>query len=108
MLSLVRGKPTGPLSEVALRQFISKALDKNWIREGFHSEVERADRNISHEDIIHGLEGRWTLTESRPPSNDRQSGYSYTLKTRDLEDEELILVVCPNLQDQTLKIATKY
>jgi hypothetical protein len=109
MLSLVQGQsPASPLSEAALRQFVVKALDKGWVREGFHSEVERADRHISHDDIIYGLDRSWVLLEARAPSESWHTGYSYKLQTVDLEDEELILVICPNLTNQTLKVATKY
>jgi hypothetical protein len=108
MLTLSEARSPQPLSESALRLFITKALNKDWIREGFHSEVERADRNISHDDIRYGLERNWTLIEVRPPSKPHHKGFSYALKTRDLEDEELILVVCPDLQAHTLKVATKF
>ena len=109
MLSLAgaASTPPKPLTEAALRQFISKALDKGWVREGYHSEVQRADRNISHDDILHGLERNWKLLSSRPPSDPRHVGYTYTLQTVDLEGDDLILVVCP-MQDQTLKVVTKY
>ncbi len=103
-----KGPKPGPLTEAALRQFIAKALDKDWIRESFHSEVERADRNISHDDVIHGLERNWTLIEVRPPTESWHKGYSYKLQTVDLETDELILVVCPDLETQTLKVATKF
>ena len=106
MLSSSRG--IRPLKESALRDFIKRALDRGWVRETFHSDVERAERNISHDDIRFGLEADWTLLEIREPSERYHKGFSYKLKTIDLEDCELILVVCPDLQSHTLRVATKF
>ncbi len=62
-----------PLSEAGLRQAVTKALDKGFIREAWHSEVERADRNISDDDIRFGLERKsWTL--ERAPDYDEDHG----------------------------------
>jgi hypothetical protein len=105
MLSLVGKAPPDPLSDRALKEFIRYALDKGWIRESFHSEVERADRNITHADLVFGLEYDWTLEEAR--FADEYGSYTYCLETMDLDDQELHIVVCP-MKDRTLKIVTKF
>lgn len=96
-----------PMSEAGLRQFISKALDKGFIREGFHSEVERAERNISDEDIQYGLSRKnWVI--EREPEQSKTGGFKYLIRTVDIEQEELHLLVKPDTETGTLKVLTKY
>jgi hypothetical protein len=97
-----------PMSEAALRQFVAKALDKDWIREGFHSEVENAYRNISDEDIRYGLERRDWCVEGDPEPGENSGEFKYVIRTVDIELAELHVVVLPHTQTGTLKIITKY
>ena len=94
-----------PMSEAALRQFINKALEKGWVRESFHSEVERAYRNISDEDIQHGLGRKDWVIGGKPEQV--KKGFKYLIRTVDIEKEELHLLVLPT-DDETLIILTKY
>ncbi len=98
-------KKPKPLSGVALRQYIVKALDKGWIRESYHSEIERASRNISHDDLLCGLEADWLLEEAR--YSEAHGSFSYTLKTVDIDGDELHVVVCPD-SNMTLKVVSKW
>jgi hypothetical protein len=95
------------MSDSGLRQFIAKALDRGYVREGFHSEIERADRNISDEDIQYGL-GRKDWTLEGPPQESRTGGFKYLIRTVDVEQEELHLLVKPDIETGNLKILTKY
>jgi hypothetical protein len=95
-----------PLSKIALRQFIAKALDKGWVRESFHSEVERAHRNISDEDVRVGLERKDWIIIGEPEV--ATNGFKYLIRTADVDDEVLHLLILPNLENATLKIITKY
>jgi len=102
MLSLTKQKP---MSEAGLRQFIARALDRGFVREGFHSEVERAARNISDEDIRYGLSRKdWTLKGKPEPS--KTGGFMYLIRTIDIEQVELHLLVKPETRTATLKILT--
>ena len=95
------------MSETGLRQFVAKALDKGYVREGFHSEVERADRNISDDDIRYGLSRKdWNLEGGPKPSN--TGGFKYLIRTVDVEQQELHLLVKPDPKTGNLKILTKY
>jgi hypothetical protein len=96
---------TKPMSEAGLRQFIVRALDKGWVRETWHSEQDRAYRNISDEDIRYGLSRRDWVIESNEKAE--KVGFKYLIKTVDIEREELHLLVQPT-DEETLKIITKY
>jgi hypothetical protein len=96
-----------PLSSAGLRQFLRKALDKGWVRELPHSDVDRAYRNISDDDIQHGLElSGWVIEKTEPA---REAGlFKYTIRTADIEGDELHLVILPFTSSGTVEIITKY
>jgi hypothetical protein len=95
------------MSEVGLREFINRALDRGFVREGFHSEVERADRNISDEDIRYGLCLKGWILEGLPEPS-KTGGFKYLIKTVDIDNVELHLLVKPEIGTSSLKILTKY
>lgn len=97
-----------PLSLAALRLFIDKALDRGWMREGFHSEVENAYRNISDEDVRYGLERKDWYVEGDPKPAKQKGLFKYVIRTVDVEGDELHLVVLHYTETGTLKIITKY
>ena len=96
-----------PLSAIGLRQFLKKALDKGWVRELHHSDVDRAYRNISDDDIQYGLElSTWVIEQTVPA---REAGlFKYTIRTADIEGDELHLVILPFTSTGTIEIITKY
>jgi hypothetical protein len=96
------------LSVAALRHVIVKALEKGWVREAFHSEHERAHRNISDEDVMYGLEHSGWVFASPPDYDSKHESWEYLIKTCDLEGDELHLKLVPHATDGTIKIITKY
>jgi len=50
-LNIMLSSKKKPLSPAGLRLLLEKALDKGWVRELPHSDVDRAYRNISDDDI---------------------------------------------------------
>src|SRR6202044_1298330 len=91
------------MSEAALRQFVAKAVEKDWIREGFHSETENVYRNISDEDIRNGLERKDYYVEVDPEPGENKGEFKYVIRTVDIEQEDLHVVVLPYMQTGTLK-----
>jgi hypothetical protein len=95
------------MSEAGLRQFVARALDKGFVREGWHSEVERAERNITDDDIRYGLERRDWVLEGEPELS-KNGGFKYLIRTVDVDQVELHLLVKPETKTVSLKILTKY
>lgn len=97
-----------PMSEAGLRQAVSKAIAKGFIREMPHSEKDRAYRNISDEDVRHGLERKtWTLARIPNYDNDHKS-WEYLIKTVDIEGDELHLKIAVYPADNRICVITKY
>ena len=102
------GQQTKPLTAAGLRQFIARAVERNFVREAFHSECERASRNISDEDVLYGLErGDWVLAKS-PDYDFRHKNWEYLIKTHDIEGDELHLKIAVFQSDGRLIVITKY
>jgi hypothetical protein len=100
--------PTKPLSEVGLRQAVNRILDRGFIREGFHSEEERADRNISDDDIRYGLERKDWVLEKPPDWDGKHKNFEYLIRTVDVDQCELHLKIVIYPSENRLKIITKY
>jgi hypothetical protein len=96
------------LSDEGLRQFVDRALSRGFYREAWHSETERASRNISDEDISFGLERKsWTLAKA--PDFDADHGtWEYLIKTEDIEGEELHLKIAVYPDEQRFVVVTKF
>jgi hypothetical protein len=101
---------TKPLSDAALRQAVNRVLNKGFIREAFHSEVERADRNISDDDIRYGLERKdWTLAkEPNWDDNPKHHNWEYLIRTVDVDQMELHLKLAIYPGENRIRIITKY
>jgi hypothetical protein len=97
-----------PLGENALRQHIRTALEKGYYRETPHAEKDHPERNLSVDDVIHGLERRdWTL-ERAPNYDDKHQGWEYLIKTVDLEGDEMHIKLCAYPTDKRIVIITRW
>ncbi len=55
-------QPEPPLSENGLKSLISYALNRGYIQESDHATDDHPERNLSLDDVIHGLEREdWKL-----------------------------------------------
>jgi hypothetical protein len=76
-------------------------------RESRHSAKDRSYRNISEGDIVAMLEGAWSLV-GPPEWDDDHHNWKYTLMGRDIDGDELVLVVAVNVELECIDIITKY
>jgi hypothetical protein len=96
------------LNPQQLREFVRRACDRGYYKEGFHSEYERAYRNISPDDIVYGLEREdWVLCET--PNYDKEfKNWEYLIQTWDIEGEELHLKIAVDTEYQRVEVITKW
>ncbi len=108
MSSRGQERPPSPLSERALRQFISAALERGYYRESWHAESEHLERHISVDDVIHGLERKdWTI--AKPPNYDAEHrSWEYLIKTVDIEGNELHLKIAANPAEKRFEVITRW
>ena len=97
-------KRPNPLSEHTLRQLIHYALDKGYYREYLH----HLERNISVDDVIHGLErSDWKLG-GNPEWNDGNRTHRYKVCTVDIEGEALTVIVAAYPHEKRIEIITAW
>ena len=97
-----------PLSEHALRQLIRIAIDKGYYAEHWHAETGHPERNISIDDVIHGLEREdWALVGS--PNYDHQHrNYEYLIQTVDVEGDELHIKLAALPDEKRFEVITRW
>jgi hypothetical protein len=81
--------------------------ERGYYRESFHSEYERAYRDISPDDIAHGIECRdWVLSKEPDYDSEHQS-WEYLIRTVDIEGEELHLKIAVDMRCQRFEVISK-
>ena len=100
--------PSQPaLDEDALKIVLQRIIYFGEVKEAFHSAYERAERNISQDDILAMLDGQWTLAAA-PNWDSGHKNWKYKLAGVDLEGDALVLVIAVNEEMQRILIITKY
>lgn len=96
------------LNEQQLREFVRYARNRGYYAETFHSEIERAYRNISPDDIAHGLDrDDWTLCK-KPDFDEEYGTWEYLIKTVDIEGDELHLKITLDHRTKRFEVISKW
>ena len=99
-----RGKRPSPLSENALRQHIRVALERGYYTESLH----HPERNISVEDVIHGIErSDWTLV-GNPEWWEQNQTFKYRICTVDIDGDELTVILAAYPNEKRIEIITAW
>jgi hypothetical protein len=108
-MSIRRGKrPRAPLSEKALRELICVALEKGYYTESLHRTDDHPERNISADDVIHGLEHSSWKFRKIPDWDDEHGGYEYLIRTVDIEGDELTIKLAAYPAEKRIKVITAW
>jgi hypothetical protein len=101
-------RPTSPLTETALRNLIQTATAKGYVRETIHAEDHHPERNLSIDDVLHGLERKdWVL--AGPPNYDAEhESWEYLIRTVDVEGDELHIKLAAYPADKRIEIITRW
>jgi hypothetical protein len=97
-----------PLNQNALRQHVRVAIERGYYAESFPAESERPERNLSIDDVIHGLERRdWTL-EGQPNYDEGHEAWEYLIRTVDVEGTELHIKIAATPSNKRIEIITRW
>jgi hypothetical protein len=103
-----QGGRTSPLSEGGLRSLVQLALERGYYRETCHAEHDHPERNISADDVIHGLERRdWKLAEA-PDYDEEFESWEYLVQTVDIEGDELHLKIAAYPDERRIAIISRW
>jgi len=108
MLSFGKDDRPPSMGEQQLREFVRVARKKGYYGETFHSEVERAYRNISPDDIAYGLDrDDWSLCKDPDYDADHEN-WKYEILTVDIEGIELHLIIAINEKNARFEVVSKW
>ncbi len=106
-VSASSGSRPQPLAGEALRQAVTRIVLYGTFRESAHSAFERSYRNVSERDILAMLEGEWTVA-AEPEWDDRHRNWKHKLTGKDLDGDELTLLIAVNVELNHIDIITKF
>lgn len=101
-------RPPSPLTEAALRHLIRVVTTKGYVRETPHAENDHPERNLSMEDVLHGLERTDWVLASKPNYDADHDNWEYLLKTVDVEGEELHIKLAAYPAEKRVEIITRW
>lgn len=96
-----------PLDDDKLRAFLKGAIEDGDYTESFHSEREHPEREVSIDDLLHGLQQRWHHFQAAS-FDARRDEWRYYLKTTDIEGETLHVIIAVSLRNRRFKVITKW
>lgn len=96
-----------PLPEPELQTAISRIVLYGTYRETRHSAEDRSYRNVSDDDIQFMLRSTWKLVGD-PEWDEKHGNWKYKLAGKDIEGDDLVLVVAVNQEEQLITVITKY
>lgn len=98
------------LSEAELRALITDALENRpneAANETYHARFDHLERNLSMDDVIHGLERPWTF--DRPPEfNKDEWQWKYRIATQSIDGDDLVIVVAVDTLNRSFEVVTRW
>lgn len=96
------------LGEQELREFVRYARKHEYYRESFHSDFERAHRNISPDDIAYGLDREDWVLRKEPDYDMKHQSWEYEIRTVDIDGVELGLKITLDLETKRFEVISKW
>jgi hypothetical protein len=97
-----------PLGEKALREFLSLAIEQGYYRESQHAEKDHPERNISVDDVVHGLEHPDWKFERKPVWDTEHQEWKYYIDTTNIEGDRLVVVLKIMPQYKRFEVITRW
>ncbi len=95
------------LSEDQLRSRVQQIVLHGTVIESWHSRKDRSYRNVSMDDIQHMLRSDWNLA-GKPKWSEEHRNWTYKLHGKDLDEDELTLIIAVKDDRVQILVITKY
>jgi len=95
------------LTETQLRAAVARVIRHGTWLQSRHAAEDRGYRNISDDDIEAALTGPWTLAR-KPEWSEPYQNWKYRLDGKDIEGDDLTLIITVNEEEITIFVVTKY
>jgi hypothetical protein len=104
-----KGYIPSSLTEKELRELIGNALENRpgeGSLETFHARFHHLERNLSLDDVIHGLQRPWAF--DRPPEFNRDEWqWKYRIATQSIDGDDLVIIVAVDTANRSFEVITR-
>jgi len=97
------------LSEEELRSLVSDALENapGGSKETFHARFDHLERNLSQDDVIHGLERTWNFDRA-PVFNQHLWQWKYYIATESIDGDALLIIIAVDTSNRSFEVVTRW
>jgi len=98
-----------PLSAKQLREIVLDAIQKNpdyESPESFHALFDHLERGLSTDDVIHALEGEWTI--ARCSFNKTEWQYKYEIDGFSIDEEPITILIAIDTGAREFTVVTRW
>lgn len=98
-----------PLSADELRKLITEALNKapNYDNpETIHSLFDHLERGLTTDDVIHALEGKWSI--ARHHFNSLEWQHNYEIDGESIDGDKITIIIAVDTRQKEFTVVTKW
>jgi hypothetical protein len=98
-----------PLTTHELRILVLEAIEKDpdeHNQETFHALFDHLERGLSTDDVIHGLEGEWTIARNR--FNEKEWQYTYEIDGESIDGEAITIIIAVDTLRREFTVVTRW
>jgi hypothetical protein len=97
------------LSEEELRSLVLDALENapSDSNETFHARFDHLERNLSQDDVIHGLERPWNFDRA-PVFNQQEWQWKYYIATESIDGHALLIIIAVDTSNRSFEVVTRW
>jgi len=103
------GFTPNPLREEELRKLVLEALEKapdDHNPETYHALFDHLERGLSTDDVIHALEGNWTI--DRYAFNKNEWQYKYEINGNSIDGEPISIIIAVDTRQREFTVITRW
>jgi hypothetical protein len=104
------GAVPNPLTEEELRKLVLDAMNASTYAETletYHALYGHMDRNLTHADVIHGLQCAWKF-ERQPVFNRQHWQWKYYIATENVDGDVIIIVIAIDSWRREFVVITRW
>ena len=100
------GYVPNPLSPAELKKLVLGAIQDNPNPETYHALYDHPERGITTDDVIHALEGEWTI--ARRSFNESQWQWKYEIDGTTIDGEPITIIIAVDSRHREFVVVTRW
>lgn len=95
-----------PLSRSELRTLVLDAIQDNPNPETYHALYDHPERGITSDDVIHALEGEWTI--ARRSFNRDEWQWKYEIDGFTIDEDPITIIIAVDTANRDFTVVTRW